>query len=422
MTSLLKIGCFGLCVVLGVAVTISLIPKSTRAASLGLVDGLWVMKKVDERYEGDDLQQELYLTLERVKQKGAAIRKMEVRWLEKDFGKQKGLVIHFLAPDYARGVTLSMTVKPYMDDDRWLYFPDTNIIRRVQARDQFSNFMGTDFTYYDLAEREPDEENHMLLGVEDLGGTTCYVVETMPKERLPNGVLKADHLGRQGPLLKLRIHYFNAAGQLQKQFEADRWQEIDGVWTPLLMVMEDLWPTTGQVSRGATSATTEGEGGLLPAAERRLCDLQGRRVLASSPSTSARRRSGKRRGFRPRSRPPLTARSDSRAVPVARRGDNEKNRGRVSRPGPRLSPELALLRDIQRRDGPGGPERAAVAPVVVLPGAVDELVVDQQRPVPGLVVVRGGQAVAREALGDRLESRKGSVRHRSWRPASRNRH
>ena len=70
-----------------------------------------------------------------------------LRWLQKDYGKKDKVVIHFIGPEYVAGVTLLMEIKPYQDDDRWLYFPENNIITKIKAEDQHTNFMGTDFTY-----------------------------------------------------------------------------------------------------------------------------------------------------------------------------------------------------------------------------------------------------------------------------------
>lgn len=209
------------------------------AKDVGLVDGLWVMKKVDDRYEGDDVQEDMFLTLERTGKRSAGTKNLEVRWLKKDYGREDKLVVHFIAPSFAEGVTLNMIIKPYLDDDRWLYFPSANIIRRVQAKDQHSNFMGTDFTYYDLSEREPDEENHKLLRIEDLNGSTCYVVETTPKEPVGEGYSKKITWVDKDRFTKMRIQYYNKAGKFFKQYDPGKWEKIDGIWTPKQLVMEN---------------------------------------------------------------------------------------------------------------------------------------------------------------------------------------
>lgn len=210
------------------------------AAEVGLVDGLWVMKKVDERYEGDDVQEDLLLTLEKTGTRDPSPQVMDVRWLQKDFGKKDGLIVHFVAPLYTKGVTLNMEIKPYLDDERFLYMPQANLIRRINAKDQHTNFMGTDFSYYDLSEREPDEENHKLLRIEQLGDVLCYVVETTPKEVVADGYSKKLFWVDKDRFTKMRIQYFNRAGRLWKQYDPQEWRQIQGIWTPMRLVMVDL--------------------------------------------------------------------------------------------------------------------------------------------------------------------------------------
>jgi hypothetical protein len=230
-----------LCAVLVFSFLLGGFPPVVRSGDLGLVDGLWVMKKVDEVYEGDDVQEDLHLILDKTGDRAGNPRFMDVRWLKKDFGKEKGLIIHFIGPRYVAGVTLSMTIKPYMDDDRWLYFPEANLIRRVAAADRYTNFMGTDFSYFDLSEREPDEEKHTLLRIEEFGGAPCYVVETVPK----NSVDYAAYASKitwvdKDRFLKLRIEYYNREGKLKKRYDPGKWQKIDGIWTPTVLVMDDV--------------------------------------------------------------------------------------------------------------------------------------------------------------------------------------
>lgn len=41
--------------------------------------------------------------------------------------------------------------------------------------------MGSDFTYDDLGDRHPNDDNHTLLKEETLDGESCYVVKSIPK-------------------------------------------------------------------------------------------------------------------------------------------------------------------------------------------------------------------------------------------------
>lgn len=209
------------------------------AGEVGLVDGLWVMKKVDDRYDGDDVQEDLKLELWSTRGRGELSRTMDVRWMKKQVGADDRLIVHFLAPSSAAGVTLLSFITPYVDDERWLYFPAGPVIRRIRASDEHSNFMGTDFTYHDLSEREPDEENHKLLRIEKFQGVDCYLVETTPKGRVGAGYSRKLVWVDSERFLKLRIEYFHANGSFWKRYDTEGWREIDGIWTPMKVVMED---------------------------------------------------------------------------------------------------------------------------------------------------------------------------------------
>lgn len=240
MSRVKTVGCASLCGLISFLLVVLSVPLRAPAGDIGLVDGLWVMKKVDERYEGDDIQEDLLLTLDKTGDRAGNPQQLDVRWLKMNFGREKKLIVHFVAPEYARGVTLNMIIKPYLDDDRWLYYPEANSIRRIQARDEHASFMGTDFSYYDLSEREPDEEDHKLLRVEEFEGCLCYVVETTPRGPGSTGYSRKITWVDKDRFVKLRIQHFNMAGRLQKQYDPDAWRQISGIWTPTHLVMEDF--------------------------------------------------------------------------------------------------------------------------------------------------------------------------------------
>lgn len=216
------------------------LPGNARAGDVGLVDGLWVMKKTEDRYTGDDVQEDLRLSLWRtLGGKAELVQDMDVRWMKKKFGTEDRLIVLFLAPKYAVGVTLLSFIKPYLDDERWIFFPEGPIIRRIRAADEYSNFMGTDFTYYDLSEREPDEENHKLLRIEKFQGVNSYVVETTPKGPVGPGYARKLYWVDSERFIKLRIRYYHPNGRFWKQYDTFDWQKINDIWTPLKVTMED---------------------------------------------------------------------------------------------------------------------------------------------------------------------------------------
>lgn len=234
------------------ALAVALCARPALAVGVGLLDGLQVMRQAEERYKGDDRREQLTISVYRGTSPQTKPRVMSVRWFEKDLGKENKIVVRFTEPREVAGTSLLMHVLPYKDDDRWLYFPKEKIQRRIRARDKNSNFMGTDFTYDDLADREPDEENHTLVKVEPCGATTCYVVESTPKDKTDAGYSKTQTWVEKDHFVKVRIEYWDLGGRHLKTYTAEKIVEVQGAWIPTLLVMDsDLYRQRTVVERAA---------------------------------------------------------------------------------------------------------------------------------------------------------------------------
>jgi len=62
--------------------------------------------------------------------------------------------------------------------------------------------MGSDFTYDDLGDRHPSEDNHRLVRSETVNGEDCWVVESIPKDKntcIPNHYLGIQTKNGGGP-------------------------------------------------------------------------------------------------------------------------------------------------------------------------------------------------------------------------------
>ncbi len=66
---------------------------------------------------------------------------------------------------------------PLEDDDRWLYMPAMDLVKRIAAGDKRTSFVGSDFLYEDISGRDIHEDSHALIRVTD----RHYVLENRPK-------------------------------------------------------------------------------------------------------------------------------------------------------------------------------------------------------------------------------------------------
>lgn len=95
-------------------------------------------------------------------------------------GEQK-YFMYFFQPADVRDMTFMIHKYPAKDDDRWLFVPAINMVKRIAAQDKRSSFVGSDFTYEDVSGRDIEDDVHVIEREEKLGNRDCYVVKSTPR-------------------------------------------------------------------------------------------------------------------------------------------------------------------------------------------------------------------------------------------------
>lgn len=122
------------------------------------------------------------------------------------------------------------------DDDRWLYMPALDLVKRIAAGDKRTSFVGSNFFYEDVSGRRTTDDRHELVETTD----TYYVLKSTPEK--PDTVEFAHYrayIHRQ-TFLPVRIEYFDAKGEKYRMYEAKKVDTIGGRPTVTKSVMKDL--------------------------------------------------------------------------------------------------------------------------------------------------------------------------------------
>jgi len=154
---------------------------------------------------------------------------------KKDGGDQSYLVV-FDQPADVRNTTFLVKKHAHKDDDRWLYLPGLDLVKRIAASDERTSFVGTHFFYEDISGRQPDEDKHQLLETTD----TEYVVKSTPKN--PSGVEFAYYTLRinKKTFLPSKIEYVNAQGKVYRRIETAKVETIQRHPTITRLKVSDL--------------------------------------------------------------------------------------------------------------------------------------------------------------------------------------
>ena len=141
------------------------------------LSGRDIMKKVDERPDGETRYAQMELTL--VKKNGSKRERKMESWAM-DIGKDTKKIMYFTYPGDVKGTGFLTWDYDQIgkEDDKWLYLPAMKKTRRISGSSSKTDyFMGTDFTYDDMGDRNIDEDRHKLLRTETRDGKKCWVVE-----------------------------------------------------------------------------------------------------------------------------------------------------------------------------------------------------------------------------------------------------
>jgi outer membrane lipoprotein-sorting protein len=208
------------------------------ASGQAQISGRKIMENVYYRPTGRDIQSELTMTL--INSRGEQ-RERQIKQFMKDFGTEEKKILFFIAPADVRNTSfMSWSYdQEGRDDDQWVYLPALKRVKRLSSDSKSDYFMGSDFTYDDLGDRHPSEDDHRLLREENLNGHPCYVVESVPKDpdymysKTVSWVVKDKWIGQ-------KREFYDQDGELLKVLTVESYDNIDGYWVLLHFEMQDV--------------------------------------------------------------------------------------------------------------------------------------------------------------------------------------
>lgn len=188
-------------------------------------------------YQGDDGKAKVKMTITN-KQGQKRFREFIIlRKDVKDGGDQK-YYVYFLKPADVRKMVLMVHKHANLekDDDRWLYLPGLDLVRRIAAGDKRTSFVGSDFLYEDVSGRNLAEDAHELIDTTD----EYYVVKNVPKK--PDTVEFSYYnvsIDRKN-FVPVKMEFYDKKDKLYRVIESKKVEIIQEFPTVVKSVVSDL--------------------------------------------------------------------------------------------------------------------------------------------------------------------------------------
>ena len=122
------------------------------------------------------------------------------------------------------------------DDDRWLYLPALDLVKRIAATDKRTSFVGSDFFYEDVSGRRLDEDKHELVETTK----SYYVIKNIPKDAEAVEFSYYKMFIHKTSFIPVQVEYFDKLGVKYRVAKALGVKTIQGYPTVTKAGVENL--------------------------------------------------------------------------------------------------------------------------------------------------------------------------------------
>ncbi len=166
------------------------------------------------------------------------VRNRELRILRLNSGEtgEQKFYVYFHQPADVAKMVFMVWKNVERDDDRWLYLPALDLVRRIATGDKRSSFVGSHFVYEDVSGRSLEADTHTLVETTQ----DFYKIKNVPKES--KGVEFAYYYVwvDKTTLMPTKAEYYNGQDRLVRVVEALDVAETGGYPTVTRSLAKDL--------------------------------------------------------------------------------------------------------------------------------------------------------------------------------------
>ena len=165
-----------------------------------------------------------------------SVREIRMKVLEVADDGDKSLSI-FDRPKDVKGTAFLSFSHTVGADDQWLYLPALKRVKRIASRNKSGPFMGSEFSFEDLASFEIDKYNYKFIKEEACSMGTCFVVEQYPTDE-NSGYTKRIVWIDKAEYRMLKTAFYDRKNSLLKTLSAENYEQYkDKFWRPSAMKM-----------------------------------------------------------------------------------------------------------------------------------------------------------------------------------------
>jgi negative regulator of sigma E activity len=144
------------------------------------------------------------------------------------------------APSDLDGTRFLLVDRVREPDQQFMRVRGVQRVVQVTEQSRKQPFLGSDFYISDMVRPELDAYEYTFVGEEQVAGRSCKLVQSVPKVAANELYSKTIMAIDPTDLLTMRTQFFDPKGKLLKVWTLDKFEKIDGIWSPLVQKMANV--------------------------------------------------------------------------------------------------------------------------------------------------------------------------------------
>ena len=199
--------------------------------------GLAIVTEADRRDTGYDDSTAHMLMVLKNRHGLESRREIRMRNLEVINDGDKSLTI-FDSPKDIKGTAFLNYTHKVGDDDQWLFLPALKRVKRISSRNKSGSFMGSEFSYEDIAGQEIEKYTYKWLRDEEHEGMDCFVIERYPVDKKNSGYSRQVVWIDKEEYRTWQVQYYDRKNEHLKTLTMNNYKQYkDKFWRALEMHM-----------------------------------------------------------------------------------------------------------------------------------------------------------------------------------------
>jgi len=197
-----------------------------------------IMQKVMDEQSSDTAAMDINLLL--IEANGE-VRERRIQTLALTEKHLTSTITVFLSPASVKNTRFLTKERADGGDDQWIFLPALGRVKRIAATEGGGSFMGSDFTYADMASTTYDtsEAKHTLIGEESVNGRSSYKISSIPYDS--SNYVKTVIWVDKEHYLPLKVEFYEKdPNTITKTLVADEIANIGGRWITKTVTMTTL--------------------------------------------------------------------------------------------------------------------------------------------------------------------------------------